>query len=408
MSTTSEHHGVPVLDGYGMAQSKCPVLSNFAEHDTLRASTPLGRSTEAQGYWVLANNEYIVEALQNPQVFSNSAVMPLMPEPSFKWIPEMLDAPEHTKWRRLLAGWFSPGRINAMEPSIREHCRALIERFRERGNCEVIGEFTSQFPTVIFLQVLGLPTEDLPQFLAWVDEMLHVDENDPELVKMQAAQAATTAYLAEAVRTRRADSSLRGDDIISAALEWEIDGERITDDDLLSCLLLLLQAGLDTVSAQLSYIFYHYARFPEDRMLTAFDTAKIGVAVEEFLRGYTIVRTGRKVMEDIDFHGCPMKKGDMVSIPLVAAARDEAVTPDAESIDLERAPFRNLAFGAGPHRCLGSHLARLELSVAIEEWHKVIPEYTIAGDAVLTEHGGAAGWGIDELPLVWQTQHTEV
>ena len=122
-------------------------------------------------------------------------------------------------------------------------------------------------------------------------------------------------------------------------------------------------------------------------------------AVEEFVRAYAIVIPARKVMKDVEVQGCPMKAGDMVCIPLNAATRDEAAFPNGSAVDITRKPNNHIGFGAGPHRCLGSHLARRELKIALEEWHKRIPDYHLAPGAELTETGGQLG--LETLPLVW-------
>ena len=288
-----------------------------------------------------------------------------------------------------------------MDAKLRERSIELIERVQPQGQSEILADFTSQFPTSVFLDIIGLPIENLPQFLIWNEAISQTDsEVDPDRSGMMGAMRDTSAYLATVLAERRARPETQQKDIISAALNWEIDGEPVTDDDILSCLLLLFMAGLDTVSSQLSYIFYYLATHPEDRAKAA-DPEWIPKMVEELLRAYTIVRTGRKITRDIDFHGCPLKAGEMVSLDLAHACRDEDEYPDGTTINFDRGSFRNLAFGAGVHRCLGSHLARRELIIAVEEWHRRIPDYQIAEGAVLTEHSGHGIHGVDALPLVW-------
>jgi cytochrome P450 len=189
------------------------------------------------------------------------------------------------------------------------------------------------------------------------------------------------------------------DDIVSKALTYQIDGEPVTDQDLLSFCLLMFMAGLDTVSVTLGWMFLHLARNDDDRHRLVAEPAIIPTAVEEFVRAYAIVIPARKVMQDIEIQGCPMKAGDMVNIPLAAATRDDAAFPDATTVDIARKPNNHIGFGAGPHRCLGSHLARLELRIAMEEWHARIPNYRLAPDAQMLETG--AQLGLESLPLVW-------
>ncbi|MDT5322511.1 MAG: hypothetical protein QOD88_5033, partial [Mycobacterium sp.] len=163
--------------------------------------------------------------------------------------------------------------------------------------------------------------------------------------------------------------------------------------------LLMFMAGLDTVSVTLGWMFLHLARNDHDRSAIVADPTAIPTAVEEFVRAYAIVIPARKVMADIEIQGCPMKAGDMVNIPLNAATRDESAFSDATTVDISRKPNNHIGFGAGPHRCLGSHLARQELRIALEEWHTRIPNYRLAPDAQMLESGSQLG--LESLPLVW-------
>jgi cytochrome P450 len=372
--------------------------------DVLRREHPVFRSDEAQGYWVFTRNGIITEALQQPEIFSSRATVPTIPEPPYQWIPLMIDPPDHTKWRKLLGGWFSPGRIATLETSVRHRCTELVDAITTRGSCDFVADFASQFPTTIFLQILGLPVDQLGKFMEWEDRILHFDSStDPDYVDMTAAMDEVRTHFADLISIRRDDPESRGDDIVSAATDWKIDGQPISDDELLSCMLLLFMAGLDTVAAQLSFVFRHLATVPHDRVRLLKDPSLIPAAIEELLRAYPIVRLGRKVTQDIDFHGCPLRSGDMVAMPLAFATRDEDVYEDATEVRFDREPFRNFAFGAGPHRCLGSHLARRELIVAVEEWHKRIPEYCVAPHAEVVEHSGNGVYGLDHLPLRWPT-----
>lgn len=375
--------------------------SFFEQLDTIRRQHAVFRSDEAQGYWVLTRYEAIVEALNRPDMFSNSANVPTIPNPEFNWIPVMLDPPEHMKWRQLLLRWFTPKRIVALEEPIRERCRTLINEFADSGSCDFLTDFAVKFPTSIFLQIIGLPVSELPKFLAWVHQILHMGASDSDHSGMNRAMAEIRDMFAGLLAERRADPSKRSDDIISASLDWRIDGEPIPDEDWLSCMLLLFLAGLDTVAAQLCYAFKHLATHDGDRHAIVADEGRIPGAVEEMLRANAIVRVGRKVVSDVTFQGCPMKAGDMLYMPLAFASRDEDVFENATEIDIDRPPFVNPAFGAGPHRCLGSNLARRELIIAMEEWHRRIPHYRIAPGVEIVEHSGLGVYGLDSLPLTW-------
>jgi cytochrome P450 len=398
---TAAKRTCPVVH-FEYAPAPTPGTSFFEQLDALRREHEVFRSDEAQGYWVFTRNEMIVDALQRPEIFSSTATVPTIPEPPYQWIPLMVDPPYHAKWRKLLGGWFSPGRIASLEAPVRERCAKLVDSIVALGECDFVADFASQFPTIIFLQIIGLPVEQLDQFMEWEDKILHLNsETDPDYSGMMAAMDQVTKHFAELIADRRNDPHSRGDDIISAAIDWTIDGEPVSDKDLLSCMLMLFMAGLDTVASQLSFLFRHLATVPTDRQRLLADPTLIPAAVEEMLRSYSITRIGRKVTQDIDFHGCSLKAGDMVAMPLAFASRDEDVIEDATEVKIDRGVFRNVAFGAGPHRCLGSHLARRELVVAVEEWHKRIPEYSVPYGAEVIEHSGNGVYGLDRLPLRW-------
>lgn len=387
---------------YAFVRGPDPACSNFARLDDVqRQHRPFLHAEEADGYWVFTDHDVIREGLQHPELFSNRVMVPIEPDPQYKWIPIMLDPPEHTKWRHVLGLYFSPGRTKALEDEQRAFAIELIEKVRDRGSCDFYRDFAAVFPTTIFLQIMGLPIEKLPDFMVWEDKILHATpENDPDHSRGVEAMMEVVGYFGELIAAKRADPRLRADDIVSNALDWRIDGEAPSDADLLSCMLLLFMAGLDTVASQLCYSFYHLATHPGDRQKLVDDPSRVPQAVEELVRAYPIVQTARIATQDIDFHGCPIKRGDMVAFPLAMANRDPHKHSRGGTVDLDAPSPRHIGFGAGPHRCLGSHLARQEMTVALQEWHRLIPDYEISDESAVSEHTGGV-FGIDRLPLRW-------
>jgi cytochrome P450 len=386
---------------------RCPVLNfDYAEvkpagtwmqtYDELRDQFPWYRNEYGPGFWTVVNYEGILQILQNPQAFSNSVVTALDPDPQYKWIPEMLDGDEHKQWRRQLGPLFSPGAVERLDDAVRQRAVDLIDAIADNGSCDFMADFAQQFPTSIFLEMMGLPVDELDQFMEWEHAILHIAHDADGMTKRAEASMAVMQRFATVIAERRIEPR---EDIVSKALAYEIDGQPVTDADLCSFCLLMFMAGLDTVSATLGWIFKHLAENPDDRERILAKPELIPSAIEEFVRAYAIVIPARKVTEDIEIQGCPFKAGDMVNIPLAAATRDDAAFPDARSIDIERKPNNHIGFGAGPHRCLGSHLARRELKIALEEWHKRIPNYRLAPDAELTETGGQLG--LQALALTW-------
>lgn len=397
----------------GPAPGTCPVHNfNYTDvqpagtwhdrYDELHAQSPVYWNEFGPGFWTVLNYEGILEVLQHPETFSSSVVTALDPDPQYKWIPEMLDGNEHFQWRKQLGSLFSPKAIEKLESKVRRRAIDLIEEIvaRDDGRCDLMAEFAQRYPTTIFLELMGLPVDELDQFMEWEHAILHapIDDADPSRdLRLQAMQAVMGRFAAIIAERRVAPR----DDIVSKALTFEVDGKPVSDEDLLSFCLLMFMAGLDTVAVSLGWIFRHLAGHPPDRQRIVDEPELIPTAIEEFLRAYAIVIPARKVIRDTEIQGCPMKVGDMVNIPLAGATRDEAAFRDAKTVDIERTPNNHIAFGAGPHRCLGSHLARRELRIALEEWHKRIPEYRLVAGSELFETGGQLG--LTSLPLEWDT-----
>ncbi|MCY3890818.1 MAG: cytochrome P450 [bacterium] len=370
--------------------------------DELREQSRFIKTTNVgpDDVWVMTYFDDVHEALRDYELFSNVSVTINEEVGAHRFIPEELDPPEHGKYRQILTPWFAPAAVDAMEGRVRSLCVELIERFAADGRCDVATDFARVFPTTIFMEIMGLPVERSEQLVQWAETMMHTPaEEDPDgAVRMQAAME-VMGMLGQLAAERRAEPR---DDLISALIAAEIDGEPMGEQELLQMSILLYMAGLDTVAGELSAFFHHLATHPEDRRRIVDEPAAIPNAVEELLRAYSIVSPGRVVTRDVEWNGCPMKAGDRVLLPTGAANRDPLAFPDATAVDIDRAKNRHVAFGAGPHRCVGSNLARMELVIAMEEWHARIPDYRIDDTEPLRFHSGGVA-GFTRLPLVWET-----
>jgi cytochrome P450 len=379
-----------------------PALTHFRQLDAVQDRLrPVFRNIEGDGYWMFTDHAVILDGLQHPELWSSSVIVPTEPDPPYKWIPIMIDPPEHAKWRQLLAEYFSPGRVKGLRGEQHRLAGELIEKIVPQGGCDFVPGVARVFPSIVFLKIMGMPVDHLDQFLEWEDKILHQQGIGEQVnaARFEGMQQ-VMGYFAGLIRQRRMASNPEADDIVSKAVGWRIDGVPVSDGDLLNCLLLLFMAGLDTVASQLSYAMLHLATHPADRARIVAEPELIPRAAEELLRVYPIVQTARKATRDMDFHGCPVKAGDMAAFPMAFAGRDETAYPDARRVEFDREVTRHLSFGAGPHRCLGSHLARQELAVILEEWHRRIPEYEVVEQPV--EHGGQV-FGLDSLNLCWDS-----
>jgi cytochrome P450 len=367
----------------------------FAGFDRVRGDRAFF-STNHGGYWVLTRGEDIREAFQRPEVFSSAEVsIPSGPYPR-TLRPLTLDPPDHGTYRQPLAPLFSPPSVARREPALRTLCGDLIDRVVDDGRCDLLAALARPFPTTVFVELLGVPKGDAVQLELWNHDLLHAYD-DPDA--RSGAAKSILDYLEDVV-TARERTGPNGEDLISVLLRAEVGGRPLDHEELLDYAFLLLIAGLDTVTAMLGFSFHTLATRPELRRRLVEDPSLVPSAVEELLRAHAIVNPGRIVTHDVDFAGVRLRAGDRVLLSTAMASRDPADFDHPEEVQLDRPANRHAAFGGGPHRCLGSHLARLELRIAIEELHARIPDYELPADEPVAIHGGGV-LGIDRLPITW-------
>jgi cytochrome P450 len=216
---------------------------------------------------------------------------------------------------------------------------------------------------------------------------------------MMAAWGEIATYWTDMIAERKKRPADPEIDFVTHLVQSRIDGRPLPDQDIADICVTLTVGSLDTLKSQLGWCFYHLATHPDDRKRLVDAPDLVPLAVEEFLRAYPIVSMARKLTRDVDFHGCPMKKDQMVLLTIQTATRDPRVFPDADQVIIDRQPNRHIAFGASAHRCLGSHLARAQLQTAITEWHRRIPDYRISTEDPILAHGGQIS--LLSLPLAW-------
>ncbi len=333
--------------------------------------------------WFFTQEADIRAGLQNAELFGQSGSR-------LQAMLIGLDPPEHTRYRRLLTPLFSPGAVSVMEDAIRQRMRGLIAELAPRGACDFVADIATQFPTKVFTAWMGLPEEQTGAFVKMTSTLLH-----GTAAEQPQAMAAVFGVLTRLVDERMARPT---DDLMSKITAVRLDGRPLTRDELLGIAYLLFFAGLDTVTAALSFSFWHLAQAPADRRTLAEHKVPTIQVVEEMLRRHSFMHLVRVVRRDAEFAGVQLKAGDRAVLSLPMASRDPAAFEDPTTVHLERVDNRHCAFGAGPHRCLGSHLARIEMRVAFDEWHARIPDYRLDGEAV-----GYSGvtMGVTNLPLRW-------
>jgi cytochrome P450 len=365
----------------------------------LRDSYPVLRMPSQHGdgstMVVVSRHDDIDAALRCPEVFSSA----WEPRPEMQFVPLHNDPPEHLRYRRLLDPFFGPREMKRLEGPIRALSNELIDRFVERGSCDFAEEYAVPLPCSVFLELVGLPLTEVDEYLHLKEGMLRGsgEGTSPDDPVRMAAYAEVNQRCAALVADRRRQP---GDDFWSYLVTADADGQPLTDDELAGIFRLLIIAGLDTVTDSLTCFYAFLATHDEHRRRLVADPAVIPNAVEEMLRYESpAMYLPRKVLSPTQLSACPIESGDDVMLLIGSANTDERAIPDADVVDFDRLAIRHLAFGGGIHRCLGSHLARLELRISLQEWHRRIPEYRIPDGVELTF--ASVMRQVEHLPLVF-------
>jgi cytochrome P450 len=351
---------------------------------------------------VLSRYEDVVWALRHPEIFSSEMDMQVLLGTERPMIPQQIDPPAQVRYRKILDIQFSRKRIADLEPAIRRHANELIDQFIDSGECEFDSAFAVPLPCRAFLTLMGLPQEELDLFLELKNGIIRPPVSPLDLEAAAAYRTKTGkriyAYFEQLIDKRAAEPR---DDVMTYLTQVELDGRKLTRNEILDVCYLLLLGGLDTVTATLGCSVAHLAANPEQRQQLARDPALVPNAIEELLRWETpVMLVPRVLKQDVTIGDVPLQAGMLVNLLLGAANIDEAEFENSRCVDFQRQRNRHLAFGAGPHRCLGSHLARMELRAALEEWHRRIPDYSLAPGKTPRVSPGIRE--VLYLPLVWQ------
>jgi cytochrome P450 len=343
---------------------------------------PLVYSTAHGGHWIVTRYDAVHDVLRKPEIFS-SYPNNLVDAGAGKFLPLELDPPEHTAFRAALQPLFSPTRMRELEVEIRRIVNELISEFAARGSAEYVSEFAHELPTRVFLALMGWPLSDAPLFTEATEIALNGRPGDtPEQANESRMQAAFQmfGYFGKVIAERRTGGADL-DDITSRVLrnKIEVDGRErpLTDEELARMFFLLLIAGLHTVQGSLAWAVLHLSQNPDQRKLLVEDPGLVPAAVEEVLRYEAAVSMGRRAVADTEIGGVAVREGDQLLVMLCSANRDATQFHEPDAMRIDRTPNRHLTFGSGPHRCLGSHLARIELRIALEELHRRIPDYAL-------------------------------
>lgn len=363
----------------------------------LRDTSPVVHM-EDMGMHIVGTEAEVREVLHNTEVFSSGfdavaigQVRPL--------IPLQIDPPEHRNFRKLLDPIFAPKQIALLEDRTRELVRGLVAAVADRGQCNFHQAIAEPLPSTVFLQLLGLPVSRTEEFIALKDGIIRPPATTPQerMEMVTATGQQIYAVLEEVVALREAE---RQDDLISTFLDSEVDGHRLSREDVIDICYLFFLAGLDTVTASLDCMLAYLAQHPHQRQELVDDPTRIPAAVEEMLRWESPVQgVIRITTQATELAGCPIGAHESVSVMLGSANTDERSWERPDEVDFGRQINKHIAFGGGAHRCLGSHLARMELRVALEEWHAAVPTYSLKDGIELRYSQGLRS--VDNLELVW-------
>jgi cytochrome P450 len=373
---------------------------DLASADDPRAMSAMLRQQRVHSienmFHLLTHRQDVEAALRKPAIYTSAPeavqlgnIRPL--------IPLSVNPPKHVKYRRILDPLFAPKHMAALDDEVALLVNQTMDTFAAKGSCDFHEDFAVPLPCTIFLRLMGLPLADLDQFLEMKDGIIRppgVTQADQAPTRTKTADSIYAYFEKTLIERRRAPT----EDLLAQIMRSEVDGVGLTDEEILDICFLFIIAGLDTVTDSLDCIFGYLSQEPEHRRQVASDETVIAPAIEELLRWESPVPAVPRVLgEDVEVDGCPMKKGEHVMLLIGAANTDTAAHPGVDTVDLLRNPNPHLAFGGGVHRCLGSHLARLELRVAMREWHKRIPEYELVPGTVLEYTEGLRS--LHHLPL---------
>ncbi len=380
-------------ESLGDASCPQPIYQHLVEAEVMEAMP---------GMYMVASRRAVEATFKNTEVFSSEGFLELGNVRPL--IPLSVDPPRHLKYRKILDPIFAPRQMDAIEDDVTARVNHFIDEFEARGECHFTHEFAEKFPSAVFLGLMGLPWEELDTFLRLKDGIIRPGSIEMEQEERQQIQrdvgqelyAYFDAILDERLKAPK-------DDILTRFNTAEIDGEKLSREEILDICFLFFIAGLDTVTDSLTCFFAYLAEHDDHRRQIVDNPDIIPTAVEELLRWETPVpNVPRMATTECPVAGHTVPAGSFVLVNVGAANVDPAEYDDPMDVRFDRDVNRHLAFGGGVHRCLGSHLARRELRVTLREWHRRIPEYSIKPGVELQYAAGLRM--VENLELVWPKQ----
>ena len=348
-----------------------------------------------RGAWVPRRAQDLQRIYHDTEHYTSRGFAPFANLVGDTWyfVPAEVDPPMHSLLRTAINPLFTPKRMAALEDKIRAYARECVATFRDRGSCEFLSELAFEFPVKVFLELMGLPQNQVKQFLAWEHGLLH----EPDIEKIKDATRSVVACVREEIDDRRANPR---DDFITFGVQAEVGGRKFDDNELVGFCFNLFLAGLDTVSSNMGMQVLHLAERQDHQAILRANPAMIPDAIDEMMRAYAAVATSRECIKETQIGGVTVKPGDKVHLATVLAGRDPAVYPRPDEVILDR-KARHVSFGYGPHLCIGMHLARREMRIALEEVLSGLPEFSLEPGVEMSYNLAAVIQPV-ALPLVWK------
>ena len=352
------------------------------------------------GFWALSRHEDVLAGFKDSELFSNKAGVALeqvQDNPEKALFILGMDPPRQQKFRGLVSKAFTGRRVDQLESRVREIARSHAQRASEAGECDYVQDFAGRLPMDVISEMLGLPEEDRDELRRQADLVMHREDGTTEIpVSSAAASLELITYYVDFVKERRRKNE---DALVDALLEASVDGEKLTDEQVISFMFLMTIAGNETTTKLLANAVYWLAKNPEQRKLVEADRGMIPRWIEETLRFDNSSQIlGRVATRDIEMHGETIKEGGRVLLLVGAANRDPSVFPDPDRYDLLRDTSDFVSFGKGVHFCLGARLARLEGLIGLETTLEYFPDYELDVDGLVRVHNTNVR-GFAEMPI---------
>lgn len=369
-----------------------PALARLLQE---KASRGIFYTPRNGGHWIVHDPEMTVRMMRDTELFSSDPAYNVTRQFSPILLPTQVDPPLHGEYRKALGAFFAPGNMHKLEPDIRRIATMLLDEVEPRGGCEFCSEFGEMFPIAVFLSMVGAPMADRHELL----EFTRMFTRSADREVRSAGVRGLADYIQKLYAQRRAEG-LTGDDVISRILRSDVQGRPLNAEELESLGSLLLLAGLDTVKSVMSFIINYLARHPDQYRRIVDKPALIPGAVEELLRISGVSLPERGLARDADFEGISFKKNERIVYLLPLMSFDAYLNEEPFTVDFDRELSNHLIFGSGIHRCAGSHLARIEIRILLEEWTRRFATFRPDPHQPVIMDGGTV-WTPDQVPVVW-------